>query len=104
MVVLTGFFFPKYFFFSLFKIIGVSNVSFHANVLKELFEGMLLYVGKQTGWSCVHLEELRGVGLVTVAAVTWQIKHSEGGTVGGAEAFGDLYVELYLFEARLDYK
>lgn len=60
-------------------------------------------MGKQTGLSCVHLEELRGVGLVTVAAVTSQIERSEGGTVEDAEAFVDPYVEFDLFEARLDY-
>lgn len=64
---------------------------------------MLLYVGKQTGLSGVHLEALRGVGLVTGPAVTLQIKHSEGETTEGAGAFLDLYVEFYMFEAKQDY-
>lgn len=38
---------------------------------------------------------------MTVAAVTQQIKHSEGETVEDAEAFIGLCVGCYLFEARL---
>lgn len=59
-------------------------------------------MGKETGFSRVHMGELRCRSGDTT--VTSQMEPREGGTVEDTEALGDPWVEFYLFEARQDFR
>lgn len=55
---------------------------------------MFLCVGKETGYSCVHVGELRCSSGNTTVTSQWSPGKEDTG------ALGDPWVEFYLFDAR----